>query len=209
MIREVQKEAREYPQCGPLTDSAPETIDYSFEAIQQTLEDHSRRLCDCESSQLQLQQQFSDLSRLVNSSLLSGFSHSSKDPTSGISVVHDEVSMMQDQGCDSLTRMNDDTPLIPPLVSDSCLPPLKHIPVEQGHMDQWDDLLVDDLITEVSLSLRQWIRERQQLLILKRQLLLKEYGVDSKVISWYEQEIKELEVRKEWKINDRPITKNK
>ena len=105
--------------------------------------------------------------------------------------------------------MNDDTPLIPPLVSDSCLPPLKHIPVEQGHMDQWDDLLVDDLITEVSLSLRQWIRERQQLLILKRQLLLKEYGVDSKVISWYEQEIKELEVRKEWKINDRPITKNK
>ena len=98
MIREVQKEAREYPQCVPLTDSAPETIDYSFEAIQQTLEDHSRRLCDCESSQLQLQQQFSDLSRLVNSSLLSGFSHSSKDPTSGISVVHDEVSMMQDQG---------------------------------------------------------------------------------------------------------------
>ena len=76
-------------------------------------------------------------------------------------------------------------------------------------MDQWDDLLVDDLIPEVSLSLRQWIRERQQLLILKRQLLLKEYGVDSKVISWYEQEIKELEVRKEWKINDRPITKTK
>ena len=31
MIREVQKEAREYPQCVPLTDSAPETIDYSFE----------------------------------------------------------------------------------------------------------------------------------------------------------------------------------
>lgn len=189
--------------------STPDTIDYSFEAIQQTLEDHSRRLSDCESSQQQLQQQFSDLSRLVNSSLLSGFSHSSKDPASGISIVHDDVSMTVEQAQDSLTMMNDDTPLIPPLVSDSNLPPLKHIPVEQGHLDQWDDMLVDDLITEVLLSLRQWIRERQQMLILKRQLLLKEYGLDPKVISWYEQEIKELEVGDKIKINYRPIIRNK
>ena len=174
-----------------------------MDEVGELLEEHSRRLYECETAQKQLQQQFSDLSHLVNTSLLSAFSKTgSKNPVSSITVVPDELDGMESrqakktpkQWQNSLTSPLDDDALVPPLVSVSDLPPLTHTPVEEGSLERWDDAQVDALVTSVSRSLRQWIRERQQSLLLKRQLLLRR-GEKTQVLHWYEDEVQRLEVR--------------
>lgn len=210
MIREVQKEAKEYRYVNLSTPSLPEREEMSMEEVSELLEDHSRRLHECETAQKQLQQQFSDLSHLVNTSLLSAFSQpsgpGSKNPVSSITLVPDELSGIASrqakkesvppkQWQDSLTSPLDDNALVPPLVTVSDLPPLAHRPVEEGSLEQWDDAQVDALVTSVSRSLRQWVRERQQSLLLKRQLLL-QWEERTKVFHWYEDEVRRLEVRK-------------
>lgn len=136
----------------------PEREEMSMEEVSELLEDHSRRLHECETAQKQLQQQFSDLSHLVNTSLLSAFSQpsgpGSKNPVSSITLVPDELSGMASrqakkesvppkQWQDSLTSPLDDNALVPPLVTVSDLPPLAHRPVEEGSLEQWDDAQVE------------------------------------------------------------------
>ena len=205
MIREVQKEAKEWVCIDSSTPSLPERTELSMEEVSELLEDHSRRLHECETAQKQLQQQFSDLSHLVNTSLVSAFSRSSrtesKNLVSTISMVPDELGVVETwkgkalprQWQDSLTSPLDDDALVPPLVSVSDLPPLAHTPVEEGSVERWNGEEVDVLVTSVSRSLRQWIRERQQSLLLKRQLLLR-CEERNKVLRWYEDEVQRLEV---------------
>ena len=48
MIREVQKEAKEYRYVNLSTPSLPEREEMSMEDVSELLEDHSRRLHECE-----------------------------------------------------------------------------------------------------------------------------------------------------------------
>lgn len=161
----------------------------SIELIQQILEDHDRRLNYCEHSQEDLKNQFSNLvsvrvgnhsqSRLVNSSLLSGTSPVS---ISQVSSVHETSS--------SLTSWKDSVPLF----ADDHLPKMRHVAVELGHVEQWTPDMVDSVVSAVMTSLRVWLREKEQLLMLKRLLIRKNCRDGERGDEWYKRAIGELEV---------------
>ena len=117
----------------------------------------------------------------MNSSLLSG---TSSNPISRISSVKQtSSSLTQDEGL-----------AIPPMFVDDSLPPMQHAPVQAGHVGKWSVAMVDELVQAVVTSLRVWVREKEQLLMLKR-LLARSRCIDGeKSDRWYQREIDVLEV---------------
>ena len=119
----------------------------------------------------------------MNSSLLSGFSQSENGPVSRISVVHDDLSASQS------SRES----VILPVMNDSKLPPLTHRAVQLGKAEQWTFEMVDSLTQCVFASLQNWMREREQLLMLKR-LLIRCFCEDRELAdAWYQREIEAME----------------
>ena len=78
--------------------------------------------------------------------------------------------------------------------SNSLLPPYTHTPVESGEVTKWTSDMLEELITSVSTSLQCWLREKEQLLLLKRLLIHEKCIENEEVDKWYNQEIASLEV---------------
>ena len=127
----------------------------------------------------------------MNNSLLSSFSHSSKMDVSRISVEHDELSQ---SGKTDVSTQSQHSLVIPPLFSNSQLPPYTHTPVELGEVTKWTSDMLEELITSVSTSLQCWLREKEQLFLLKRLLIHEKCIENEEVDKWYNQEIALLEV---------------
>lgn len=115
----------------------------------------------------------------MNSSLLSGTSPVS---ISQVSSVHETSS--------SLTSWKDSVPLF----ADDHLPKMNHVAVELGHVEQWTPGMVDGVVSAVVTSLRVWLREKEQLLMLKRLLIRKSCRDGERGDEWYKRAIGELEV---------------
>ena len=115
----------------------------------------------------------------MNSSLLSGASPAS---ISQVSSVHETSS--------SLTSWKDSVPLF----VDDHLPKMSHVAVELGHVEQWTPDMVDSVVNAVMMSLHVWLREKEQLLMLKRLLIRKNCRDGERGDEWYKQAIRELEV---------------
>ena len=117
----------------------------------------------------------------MNSSLLSG---TSSHPISNLSSVPQTSSTLaQDEGLGT-----------PPMFNDDSLPPMQHAPVQAGHAGRWSAMRVDELVKAVVTSLRVWVREKEQMLMLKR-LLARSRCIDGeKSDIWYKREIRMLEV---------------
>ena len=117
----------------------------------------------------------------MNSSLLSG---TSSNPISRISSVRQtSSSLTQEDGLGN-----------PPLFNDDSLPPMQHTPVQAGHVGRWSATMVDELVRAVVTSLRVWVREKEQMLMLKRLLARSRCIVGEKSDRWYQREIDVLEV---------------
>lgn len=91
---------------------------------------------------------------------------------------------------------DDDFTLLP-VMNGSSLPPLSHKPVQLGQVDQWSISMVDELVQSAFSTLQLWMREREQLLMLKRLLLRRFCDVESRANAWYRAEIAQMEVWKE------------
>lgn len=91
---------------------------------------------------------------------------------------------------------SDDDFTIIPVMNGSSLPPLSHKPVQLGQVDQWSISMVDELVQSAFSTLQLWMREREQLLMLKRLLLRRFCDVESRATAWYRAEIAQMEV---WK----------
>ena len=96
---------------------------------------------------------------------------------------------------DAPNASDDDFTLIP-VMNGSSLPPLPHKPVQLGQVDQWSISMVDELVQSAFSTLQLWMREREQLLMLKRLLLRRFCDVESRANAWYRAEIAQMEV---WK----------
>lgn len=79
-------------------------------------------------------------------------------------------------------------------MNDSSLPPLPHKPVQLGQVDQWSLSMVDQLVQSAFSTLQLWMREREQLLMLKRLLLRRFCSVERQANAWYRAEIAQMEV---------------
>lgn len=117
----------------------------------------------------------------MNSSLLSENNHSSEIDVSRITVVHDELSTHH-----SLSS--------PPIFSDPTLPSYNHLAVENSHVSDWTSTRVEELITAMSISLQCWLREKEQLLLLKRMLIQSKCVEGDDAEKWYNDEVMILEV---------------
>ena len=82
----------------------------------------------------------------------------------------------------------------PPIFSSNDLPPLSHLPVEETEVSQWTSERVDELVSSVSVSLQCWLREMEQLLLLKRLLIQSRCDENEIVEKWYDSEINNLKV---------------
>lgn len=89
---------------------------------------------------------------------------------------------------------SDDNFSILPVMNDASLPPLPHKPVQLGQVDQWSLSMVDQLVQSAFSSLQLWMREREQLLMLKRLLLRRFCSVEKRATAWYRAEIAQMEV---------------
>lgn len=92
---------------------------------------------------------------------------------------------------------SDDDFTLVPVMNGSSLPPLSHKPVQLGQVDQWSISMVDELVQSAFSTLQLWMREREQLLMLKRLLLRRFCAVESRANAWYRAEIAQMEVWKE------------
>lgn len=117
----------------------------------------------------------------MNSSLSSEYNHSSEIDVSRITVVHDELSTQH-----SLSS--------PPIFSDPTLPSYNHLAVENSRVSDWTSTRVEELITAMSISLQCWLREKEQLLLLKRKLIQSKCIEGDEVENWYNDEMMTLEV---------------
>ena len=109
------------------------------------------------------------------------------------------MSVSSDYSSPSLQEKEERRPSLPsfPLYSHTNLPPFTHFPVEKGHLEWWDIQMIDSLASALTHSLFQFVRERQQLLLLKRDLLIHQnYPFDNKqaILEWYFREVSHLEV---------------
>lgn len=161
--------------------------------IHTIVRDHGKRLDRCESEQKQLWDQLQYLSNL----LLTSISHSSSgepSETTSTATIRERVANLKGSHPTINTEEDRREYVNPPLLPTVELPPLKHSPVERGFVEYWDDLMVDVLASELIMYLQQAVRERQQLLLLKRQLLLIHNVDAAQATQWYDDELSSLDV---------------
>lgn len=161
--------------------------------IHTIVRDHGKRLDQCESEQKQLWDQLQYLSNL----LLTSISHSSsEEPSENTSsaTIHESVANLKVSHSTINAEEDRREYVHPPLLPTVELPPLKHSPVERGFVEYWDNMMIDLLASELMLYLQQAVRERQQLLLLKRQLLLIHNVAVAQATQWYDSELSSLDV---------------
>ena len=161
--------------------------------IHTIVRDHGKRLDQCESEQKQLWDQLQYLSNLLLTSIPYFSSGEPSENTSSATICESVASLKVSHPTIS-TEEDRREYVNPPLLPTVELPPLKHSPVERGFVEYWDHLMIDLLASELTIYLQQAVRERQQLLLLKRQLLLT-HNVDAiQAAQWYDYELSSLDV---------------